>query len=86
HSLEYQWYSNTTESNEGGTKIKDATNASYQVAGTVPVDTYYYYCEVTAKRDDNGLTDTATSDAATVTITQATPNVTAPEDITATYG
>ncbi|MBR0027478.1 MAG: BspA family leucine-rich repeat surface protein, partial [Clostridia bacterium] len=86
HSLEYQWYSNTTESNEGGTKIKDATNASYQVAGTVPVGTYYYYCEVTAKRDDNGLTDTATSGAATVTITKATPNVTAPDDITATYG
>ena len=44
--LTYQWYSNTTESNQGGILIEGATDASYvppaHMAGTL-----YYYCEVT---------------------------------------
>ena len=41
----YQWYSNTTASTEGGTSISGANSASY----TVPTDarsTVYYYCVV----------------------------------------
>ena len=37
-----QWYRNTTHSNEGGTKIEDATSASYTVSSTTDKSEYYY--------------------------------------------
>ncbi|MFN9113521.1 MAG: hypothetical protein ACK5XN_25900, partial [Bacteroidota bacterium] len=46
-SLSYQWYSNTTNSNTGGTPISGATSASYSVP-TGTAGTYYYYCVVTS--------------------------------------
>ena len=42
----YQWYSNTTNSNTGGTLIPGATNATFNPPAT-PAGTVYYYCEVT---------------------------------------
>lgn len=42
----YQWYSNTTNSNTAGTLILGATNATYNPPASV-VGTVYYYCEVT---------------------------------------
>ena len=43
-SLSYQWYTNTTNSNKGGTAIEGATDASYTIA---KVDSSaYYYCLV----------------------------------------
>ena len=54
HNLSYQWYSNTTNSNSGGTSITGATNSSYTPASTSP-GTLYYYCVV------NGTCGTATS-------------------------
>lgn len=38
----FQWYRNTTHSNEGGTKIEDATSASYTVSSDVPKKEYFY--------------------------------------------
>lgn len=69
YELAYQWYSNTTNSNSGGTLISGATGASYAIpegkgAGT----TEYYYCVVTATRTDNGQTAEATSGVAAVTV------------------
>ena len=51
-TLEYQWYSNTTPTNSGGTLISGATswmlgNESWQNK----IGTYYYYCELIAKKD-----------------------------------
>ncbi len=40
--ITYQWYSNTTASNEGGTAIAGATSASYSPA-TAELGTAYYY-------------------------------------------
>ena len=59
--MTYQWYSNTTDSNEGGTAIKDATEASYtpssEKSGTV-----YYYCVVTnTEKSENNTTTTETA-------------------------
>ena len=65
HTLTYQWFANTSASNEGGTAISGATEASYTVP-TTTADTYYYYCVVTATRTDKKFT--ATSDVATVTV------------------
>ena len=43
-SLAYQWYTNKTKSNKGGTAIEDATSASYVIE---KVDSAaYYYCLV----------------------------------------
>ncbi|MGL2965872.1 PKD-like domain-containing protein [Flavobacterium sp. XGLA_31] len=42
----YQWYSNTTNSNSGGTPISGATGATYNPPAT-SAGTSYYYCEVT---------------------------------------
>lgn len=42
-TLTYQWYSNTTNSNVGGTMIAGATSSSYTPpASSVPVTNYYY--------------------------------------------
>lgn len=43
----YQWYSNTSNSNSGGTLISGATSASYPPL-TTTAGTLYYYCEITS--------------------------------------
>ena len=65
YTLTYQWFANTSVSNEGGTAISGATMASYTVP-TTTANTYYYYCVVTATRTDKKFT--VTSDVATVTV------------------
>ncbi|MCL2046744.1 MAG: S-layer homology domain-containing protein, partial [Oscillospiraceae bacterium] len=52
-TLTYQWYSNTTASNSGGTLIAGATSASY-VPDTTFDGTFYYYVVVTNTIVDNG--------------------------------
>ncbi len=47
-ALQYQWYSNTTAQNTGGTKIDGATSATFAIPGTLTPGTYYYYCVVSA--------------------------------------
>ena len=42
----YQWYSNTSNSNSGGTLLAGATSASYTPL-TTAIGTLYYYCVVT---------------------------------------
>ena len=61
--LTYQWYSNTVDSNDGGTPIEGATSETYTFSKN---DTeYYYYCIVT--QNDFGIiteykTDTVIKD------------------------
>jgi len=67
--LSYQWYSNTTNSNSGGTLIGSATSSSYTTSQSV-AGTYYYYAIVT------GTCSSATSNAATLTVVSASsPNI-----------
>ena len=42
NNLNYQWYSNTSNSNTGGTLINGATSASYTPLTTSAVSKYYY--------------------------------------------
>jgi hypothetical protein len=65
-TLSYQWYSNTSDSNEGGTAVSGAVSASYS-APTASGGTVYYYCVVTNTL--RGLTASTASAAATVTVT-----------------
>ena len=45
--LTYQWYSNTSNSTSGATKINGATNSTY-TPSTSTVGTKYYYCIVSS--------------------------------------
>ena len=66
-TLSYQWYSNTIDSNSGGTIIDGAVNSTY----SAPADTagtIYYYCVVTN-------TDTGATGIQIVTVTSETAEV-----------
>lgn len=71
YTLSYQWYINTTASNENGTAITAATDSSYTIPSDLDVGTYYYYCIVTATYTDNDSTADAASDVITVTVDKA---------------
>lgn len=72
HTLSYQWYQSTTNSNEGGEKIDGATSATYDIPTGKTAGDYYYYCVVTATRTDNNQTASATSGVAVVTVADDT--------------
>jgi len=57
----YQWYSNTINSNSGGTLIPGATNESFPIPANLTAGTYYYYCKLSGK-------NSVTSDVATVVV------------------
>ena len=57
----YQWYSNTSDSNEGGTLLSGETNSTY-TPSTTEIGTSYYYCVVT------NSAGTVTSEVASVVV------------------
>ncbi len=80
YELSYQWYVNTSESNEGGSEISEATSASYTVP-TATAGTCYYYCVATAtKTDDANVKAVAPSNVVPVTITVPTHTITVEAD------
>ena len=52
-TLSYQWYANTVSDYAGGTKIKGAESATYDVATAVE-QVLYYYVEVTNTEEGKG--------------------------------
>jgi hypothetical protein len=69
-TLSYQWYSNTINSNSGGTSLGSGAQASVYIPDTATVGTTYYYVVATNTNNDvNGTTTaTATSNTAVVTV------------------
>jgi hypothetical protein len=68
-TLSYQWYSNTIESNEGGTAIPSATSAIYTVPTGVVGNFYYYVAVTNTNNYVNGeRTAVAVSNAAVISI------------------
>ena len=63
-TLTYQWYSNTSNSNSGGSAVSGATSTSFTIPSTLSAGSYYYFCEVSA----TGATSVRSS-VATVTVT-----------------
>lgn len=63
-TLHFQWYSNTANSNQGGTAIEGATEASYTPAEQT--GTTYYYVEVTSVQNGRS-SDPVLSNAVAVT-------------------
>ena len=61
----YQWYSNTTNSNTGGTLIAGATASTYNPGVLTAISSNYYYVEVTL---DGVGCDTAISDVFAVEV------------------
>lgn len=61
----YQWYSNATASNEGGSAISGATGASYAIPTETAAGTYHYYCVATYEDVSQA------SNVATVTVASA---------------
>lgn len=64
-TLSYQWYSNTTDSNSGGTQLNGETNNSY-TPDISAEGTTYYYCVVTNTL--GGTTAEAVSDTAKIEV------------------
>ena len=64
-TLSYQWYSNTTDSSSGGTKLDGETGAAY-TPPTHTAGTAYYYCVVTNTL--NGRTASTATAAAKVEV------------------
>ena len=65
--LNYQWYSNSTNSNTGGAEISGATSSSFTIPTDLTIGGHYYYCVVSA----TGAVS-KTSNAATVMVTEPT--------------
>ena|GEM_PF-4112560 len=74
-TLTYQWYSNTVNSNTGGTRIDGAIGASH-TPSTATVGTVYYYVVITNTNNSVNGTRTATSTSNTAAITVTEPKET----------
>ena len=86
--IAYQWYSNTTASTSGGTRISRATSASYTIPQNLAAGTYYYYCVVTTKtRNTSSKSYTyASENCSVVTVKALTPvSYTDPTGVTEDY-
>lgn len=66
----YQWYSNTSNLNSGGTLIPGATNANYTPAVYTTSGTYYYY--VTLTFSGNGCGSITSTSAEIVVVSDPT--------------
>jgi uncharacterized protein (TIGR02145 family) len=75
--LGYQWYSNNTNSNVGGTLISGATAASYTPSNAVAMATTYYYCVVSNGAPCNSSVTSAVSGGITVNALPAAVTVSA---------
>ena len=64
-TLQYEWYSNTSATTEGATKVQDKSTTVTYTPSTSSAATTYYYCKV---YDTNGNTD---SEFATVKVVNA---------------
>jgi len=93
-TLTYQWYSNTSASNTGGSIISSATSATYNPP-TNTAGTFYYFVQVTNTIINNGdggtKTATARSNVVTLTVNARVnaqiPNITGqPTGVTIIFG
>jgi hypothetical protein len=73
-TLSYQWFSNTTNSNTGGTLISGATNATF-TPNTSQIGIAFYYVEITNTNTSasGNQTATRTSAAASVDVREGFP-------------
>ncbi|WP_165452164.1 S-layer homology domain-containing protein [Paenibacillus thalictri] len=84
--LSYQWYSNTANSNSGGSAVTGATYAAYNPPTNASGTVYYYAVVTNTNNSVNGTkTATVTSNAVEVTVNALTaPGI--PQNFTAAGG
>ncbi|MDO5559238.1 MAG: InlB B-repeat-containing protein [Oscillospiraceae bacterium] len=71
HTYAYQWYMTDNNTNSGGKALAQYTNTLKVTSATTKnAGTYYYYCVVTATRD-NGQKAKTVSDVATLVVNKA---------------
>lgn len=58
-TVTYAWYSNTANSNSGGTAVTGETSASLTIPTTLTEGTYYYYCKATSTTAGNAVSNVA---------------------------
>jgi gliding motility-associated-like protein len=80
-TFSYQWYSNSTNSNTGGTLISAATSNSY-TPPTNAVGTKYYYCVVS----QNSTSGCSVTSATAAIIVISSPTITQPASSTVCQG
>lgn len=80
--INYQWYSNTTNSNTDGSLIADATSDEFSIPTDLSEGTYYYYCIASSKNAVSVISEvsTVTVEVPVITITSQ------PEDLNVTEG
>lgn len=65
----YQWYTNTTSSNNGGTLITGATSATYNTSPPFATSgVFYYYCVISNLASASSSCNSVTSNAVAVTV------------------
>ena len=62
----YQWYSNNTNANTGGTAIAGATSESFTPPAFNTVGTYYFYAIITFPTSDCGIVTSSTAEVKVV--------------------
>ena len=67
-AISYQWFSNTSNSNSGGTPIPSATSNSYTPPNSSTADSKWYYVEVTNTDSGAGVTSVSKTSAVQVII------------------
>ena len=65
-TYDYQWYSNSTSSNSGGTIINGATNTSYTPPAFTASGSFFYYASVSASGSGCNLSPSATTNVIVV--------------------
>jgi len=79
--LKYQWFSNTSLSNSGGTEIMEADIEIFYPP-TENAGTYFYYVVITNNIDDNGdggnKSSSVSSNPVSLTVYKNAPEITAP--------
>ena len=74
-TITYQWYSNTTNSNQGGTSLGASANSATYVPSVTTAGTFYYYVEVSVPGCGSVKSSVATfvvNNPANITITNNT--------------
>ncbi len=67
----YQWYSNSTNTNSGGTAISGATNSTYTPT-TSTAGNFYYYCIVEPSSSTPSCSTAITSEVVVLTVSPTT--------------
>lgn len=64
----YQWYSNTTNSNSGGSIITGATSVIFTTALFTTPGIFYFYCEISNLASSSSACNSITTNAVAVTV------------------